>query len=62
MARDNFIPEHRRYSQRLAHLEEQSASANKSPHRPIGTKVTGIKNSGKIQVGEELPFLHVFLA
>ena len=43
MASDNFIPEHRRYSQRLAHLEEQSASANKSPHRPIGTKVTGIK-------------------
>lgn len=43
MAKDNFIPEHRRYSQRLAHLEQHSASTRNKSHQPIGNKVVGIK-------------------
>lgn len=54
MAKDNFIPEHRRYSQRLAHLERQNNSAQGKEHQPISNKVVGIKrqrhNSSKKRI------------
>lgn len=54
MARDNFIPEHRRYSQRLARLEKQNNSAPKKAHQPLSNKVVGIKkqrrNSSKKRI------------
>ncbi|WP_225209492.1 cell division protein FtsQ/DivIB [Limosilactobacillus avistercoris] len=54
MTRGNSIPEHRRYSQRLAHLEKRNISARKGPHQPIGNKVVGIKkqrqNSSKKRI------------
>ncbi|WP_314737756.1 cell division protein FtsQ/DivIB [Limosilactobacillus urinaemulieris] len=54
MTRDNFIPEHRRYSQRLARLEEQNNSAQAREHQPISNKVVGIKkqrrNSSKKRI------------
>ncbi|MCD7083434.1 cell division protein FtsQ/DivIB [Limosilactobacillus fastidiosus] len=53
MTRGTSIPEHRRYSQRLAHLERQNFSAQKA-HQPIGSKVVGIKqhrrNSSKKRI------------
>lgn len=57
MARDNFIPEHRRYSERLAHLEEQSASAQKASRRPIGNKVVGIKKQRHNSSGKRIGIL-----
>ena len=54
MTRDNFIPEHRRYSQRLARLEKQNNSAQAREHQPISNKVVGIKkqrrNSSKKRI------------
>lgn len=54
MTRDNFIPEHRRYSQRLARLEKQNNSGQAREHQPISNKVVGIKkqrrNSSKKRI------------
>ena len=65
MTRDNFIPEHRRYSQRLAHLERQNNSAQAREHQPISNKVVGIKkqrrNSSKKRISVLAWFFGIIL-
>lgn len=65
MTRDNFIPEYRRYSQRLAHLERQNNSAQAREHQPISNKVVGIKkqrrNSSKKRISVLAWFFGIIL-
>ena len=65
MTRDNFIPEHRRYSQRLAHVERQNNSAPAREHQPISNKVVGIKkqrrNSSKKRISVLAWFFGIIL-